>query len=228
MQKHAYEFTGLARILGAFAVMGSVIFAPARATAQSIPQAQPEEPRGGPHEGIKVHGHWVIEVRNPDGSLVSRTEFENAVDPSFGTGHLAGLLKQARTPGHWAIRLGGTRTGFSPPPACTGSALGGTDCWIVQPGSLAPFNAPAAGVSTNLVVGLAGASQDQLTFSGSVTVLADGKIDFVNTWQGVCGVDVAPQNCTTIQGGPLTFFALDPIPVQQGRIIQVTVTVSFS
>ncbi|MGB6781339.1 MAG: hypothetical protein WBE36_04720, partial [Terracidiphilus sp.] len=27
------------------------------------------KPAGGLHQGIKVHGHWVIEVRNPDGKL---------------------------------------------------------------------------------------------------------------------------------------------------------------
>lgn len=30
----------------------------------------------GQHEGIQVHGHWTIVVRNPDGKVVSRTEFE--------------------------------------------------------------------------------------------------------------------------------------------------------
>jgi hypothetical protein len=34
---------------------------------------------GGPSEGIKVHGHWTIEIRRPDGSLVSHSEFENSL-----------------------------------------------------------------------------------------------------------------------------------------------------
>jgi hypothetical protein len=39
----------------------------------------PESERAtGPQEGIKVHGHWVIEVRNPDGKVATRREFENA------------------------------------------------------------------------------------------------------------------------------------------------------
>jgi len=42
-----------------------------------------EKPSGGSHEGITVHGHWTIEVRNPDGSLVRRVEFENSLDPGF-------------------------------------------------------------------------------------------------------------------------------------------------
>ena len=241
--------TSLPGSLSIFAMMSLLIFAPQMAMAQGEPEKNPtanvagtlsagyerpkdgvqeEQGRGGPHEGIKVNGYWVIDVRNPDGSLVSHTEFENSVDPNSGTPQLAGLLKQVRTAGHWAIRLGGTRTPGAQP-ACTGGAAVGTDCWIVQPGSLpTPFNAPGAGISTNLTVTLTGTNQDQLVFSGSLTVPADGKIDFVNTWQGFCPADVAPQNCTTITGGPLTFFPLDPIVLQQGRIIQVTVTLSFS
>src|SRR6266540_6947675 len=30
-------------------------------------------------EGIQVHGDWVIEVRNADGSVAERREFENAL-----------------------------------------------------------------------------------------------------------------------------------------------------
>jgi hypothetical protein len=50
------------------------------AEAASVPAK--EEREDGPHEGIKVHGHWVIDVRNPDGSLVTHHEFENALRPS--------------------------------------------------------------------------------------------------------------------------------------------------
>ena len=32
------------------------------------------------NEGIKVHGDWVIEVRNPDGSLATRKQFANSFD----------------------------------------------------------------------------------------------------------------------------------------------------
>jgi hypothetical protein len=47
--------------------------APAKAPAS--PAAKP--PAKGQHEGIKVHGHWVLEVRNPDGSVAKHVEFEN-------------------------------------------------------------------------------------------------------------------------------------------------------
>lgn len=44
--------------------------------------AKPRDPRGQ-SEGITVHGHWVIDVRNPDGKLVNHVEFENSIDPGF-------------------------------------------------------------------------------------------------------------------------------------------------
>lgn len=48
-------------------------------------KASPQEKLSGDgkHEGIKVHGHWTIEVRNSDGSLARHVEFENSLDPGF-------------------------------------------------------------------------------------------------------------------------------------------------
>jgi hypothetical protein len=59
--------------------------APAMAakTTPVKPPAAAKASGGGPHEGITVHGHWVIEVKNPDGSLVRHLEFENSIDPGF-------------------------------------------------------------------------------------------------------------------------------------------------
>lgn len=85
--------------------------------------AEEKSSRDASHEGIKVHGHWTIEVRNPDGSLVRYVEFENSLDPGFsytgsvagspivqvhgGADYLAALLAgRAATP-TWAIRLAG-------------------------------------------------------------------------------------------------------------------------
>ena len=36
----------------------------------------------GTQEGIKVHGHWTIEVRNPDGTVDKHVEFENGICPA--------------------------------------------------------------------------------------------------------------------------------------------------
>jgi hypothetical protein len=38
--------------------------------------AKPDKPG---HQGIKVHGHWVLQVKNHDGTLAERREFENSL-----------------------------------------------------------------------------------------------------------------------------------------------------
>src|SRR5438034_3470638 len=55
-------------------------------------------------EGIKVHGDWVIEVRNADGSLAERREFQNALlNP--GSNFLDLTLARNMSVGEWAVAL---------------------------------------------------------------------------------------------------------------------------
>jgi hypothetical protein len=64
-------------------------------------------PHGGQHEGIKVHGHWTIEVRNPDGALVAHREFENSLQggPGGRANFLSSVLSRQNTVGNWIIFL---------------------------------------------------------------------------------------------------------------------------
>jgi len=55
---------------------------PAAQAGARNPSAMPAAAKGQ-QEGITVHGHWVIEVKNPDGSLVRHVEVENSLDPGF-------------------------------------------------------------------------------------------------------------------------------------------------
>ena len=59
---------------------------PARSAAHAEEKElpKPQKPEG---EGVRVHGHWVIDVRNPDGTLVEHRDFQNALT----TGGAAGL-----------------------------------------------------------------------------------------------------------------------------------------
>lgn len=58
---------------------------------------------GAPQEGIRVHGHWTISVVNPDGSLASEVEFENALLPSGSLSLLQLLTGRFSTNGGWLI-----------------------------------------------------------------------------------------------------------------------------
>jgi hypothetical protein len=85
----------------------------------------------GKNEGIKIHGYWKIDVRDPDGKLVSHTEFENALttsDPNGLSGDfflaksLAGSLASVQTASKVtiatadiiALQIGVNTNGLSP------------------------------------------------------------------------------------------------------------------
>jgi hypothetical protein len=70
----------------------AAVATPAAAPARTSPEAAVKPPAKGQHEGIAVHGHWTIVVKNPDGKVVSRQEFENALDPIEGADLLTGIL----------------------------------------------------------------------------------------------------------------------------------------
>jgi hypothetical protein len=50
---------------------------PAVAAAKDSVHPTPESSSKGSHEGIAIHGHWTIEVKNPNGTLARHLEFEN-------------------------------------------------------------------------------------------------------------------------------------------------------
>ena len=54
-------------------------------------QPAPATPSGGNHEGVKMHGHWVIDVKNPDGTIAEHRDFENTIT-GYGQELLAGLI----------------------------------------------------------------------------------------------------------------------------------------
>src|SRR5437762_8230794 len=56
----------------------------------------------GPAQGIKVQGHWVIEVRDADGTLRVRREFENALTGQ-GRQTLAEVLGGTSPMGGWIV-----------------------------------------------------------------------------------------------------------------------------
>jgi hypothetical protein len=175
-------------------------------------------------EGIVVHGHWAIDVREPDGRLVTHREFENAL-VSTGGAILEKFLARALTPGAWEIFLEGIPdqpcdSNFTPVP-----------CFIVEP------TPPNASSHTNLFVNLTVRSSP-LQLSGTATAGRAGRIDHVSTLIHNCSRAVAPSACG--YGSPSDAFtgtALPPDPnvpgqngvsVAAGQIIQVTVTLTFS
>jgi hypothetical protein len=173
-------------------------------TGQKANNNKAESPRGagGPREGIHVHGHWVIDVRNPDGTLVTHREFENSYNPSNQV--LASFLGRTAVPGNWAVQF-----------------LGQTAQELYE------LDPPSYG--GNLAIQVSGAT---LTLSGSVSASVAGTVSSVQTILGWCsGGNVAPLNCNApgaFPSLPFTQTAISPISVAVGQIIQATVTITFS
>lgn len=206
---------------------------------------------GGNHEGITVHGHWAIEVRNPDGKVVSHTEFENSLQPA-GKSLLAAVLS-GYAPGGWMITLNGP-SGEGP---CTNSAAtsGAGECGIVASGSyFATEQCPGRGdqcfttLSVSNPFPVTGTETNTVILQGTATAGASGTISDVETDMNVCNSSSVPSACITGNGQftqgtfteaslPLSNTATTPcgganqppcaVPVGVGQTIDVTVTFSF-
>jgi len=201
-----------------------------------------ERPSGnGSHEGIKVHGHWTIEVRNPDGTLVTHREFENSLSQSTGGALLASLLNShgqlpngggglaGVPPFYWGVVLNGT-----PGPCGSGAA-----CIIAQALSAAKANCnPFVPDSQSLTAAAPAASSPNagsFVLSGTVVATTNSSITGVGTKE-LANVAVDPSNCTVplLFGGvgvalyQFTDASISPINVVAGQTIAVTVIISFS
>lgn len=230
MNKGNFYAASLAVVVGLFLAGCSALQAPSgRAesdTGVSIAKAAPAGgPQDGstrsPQEGIKVHSHWLIEVRNPDGTLASRREFDNTLT-SQGATVLASILARKDTVGDWVIRLIGTSSAAQP---CLQGPT--PDSCVVAESKIAPKFPP--GTSANLVVATT-ANLLSVQLTGSVTAQRDGNVGSVTTTLFLCDA-FAPATCLGTETLSVTFTQASvtpPQPVVTGQQIQVTVTISFS
>ncbi len=115
----------------AMTLVGAAIKSVQARAAQSSTPAAPsaQAPAKGAQEGIGVHGHWTIDVKNPNGTLARHVEFENGLcvssasvqNASGGDTIIAELLAGITTIGGWEIVLGS-------PTIPTGAAASGPAC----------------------------------------------------------------------------------------------------
>lgn len=179
--------------------------------------AEEKPSRDGSHEGIKVHGHWTIEVRNPDGALVAHHEFENSYQ---GGNFLPLVLARSQSVGPWAIILTANSTSV-----CAGGVSPG--CFMVEP---AYPGARSQFPNTSLTLSSSGTAA---VLMGSTTAASSGSIVSVATSNVLCAPTTAPASPCSGGGGSIignvtgTNLAT-PIAVSAGQIIQVTVAISFS
>jgi hypothetical protein len=200
------------------------------ARSQSLDSAeQEEEPNGKQSAGIKMHGHWTIVVRNPDGSVASRNEFENALTTGAGNGDagLSQFLARQYAVGTWQVSLGNSNSSQE---VCRTSNGTPVICFIVEPTS----KTSGTYIFANLGVQLPNTSSSSysITIAGTATAAAAGAISIVSTGLNACPKSVGPGAC--MGQAETTTFAMTshtlatPISIQSGQTISVTVVLSFT
>jgi hypothetical protein len=211
----------------------------------------------GTHQGIKLHGHWIIDVKNPDGTLVKHSAFENQLQYD-GTQYLTALLSGYGAAGDYAIYFtNATATPTASPTTnvvCPAPASTTTStfpyCSIVQntatqPGIFHCLHYVCVGGLTTAPTFGSGTGLPNFTISGSITAPQAGAV--VNVYVGFNGCNIAstttppaatspatisPLACesqtTGSYGGTMSGTTITPITVVAGQIIQITVSYTFS
>jgi hypothetical protein len=194
-----------------------VASAPMVVSAAIAPAVQETAPApGSPQEGIKVHGHWTIEVTNPDGSLAERREFDNAIHPA-GPQTLAKVLGRQNSVGGWQITLVGAPAPFSGGGGIIREASYlGTEPYI--------FKTLTVDVPTS------GANADKLVLSGTATAMNDGNIGLVATFVMRLNSSSPPLSYypPEMAYGITNTNLASPVSLLTGQQVLVTVVISFS
>ena len=197
----------------------------------------------GNDEGIKVHGHWTIDVKNPDGTLAHHHEFENSLQLE-GAATIIQLITGVDVPSDMAIGVT-SPAGQTPPCGPSSQSI----CLMVRSLSDDPGNSfctSSAVCSVNLTSATTLTSQPYtLTYSGSFVASEAGSITGVESILGTCNLAPAispettsPATCTSATGFPPTgsaygfaYFSattISAVAVSAGQIVQVSVAFTFS
>jgi hypothetical protein len=167
-----------------------------------LPQSVP----GAAHANVQVSGWWTIEVREPNGSVASHTEFENTlVSGSQGAGLLSRLLARQSSPSYWQINIvipGETSTEFR---------------------------------TVNVTTPTSGLDADKLVLSASgIPVLSPG-FTTGNILAVATELRDVPFGAPASAGSPTFAFPAftqqtlsAPIPINIGQQVAVTVVISFA
>jgi hypothetical protein len=209
------------------------VAAPLPGQASPAVAAQPRN--NGKTEGIKIHGHWVIEVRNPDGTVVTHREFENSLSQSSGAVLLGSTLGRQYSIGTWMLALG-TPGGTTAPCINTSSGNKPWACYIFETGVTVPTPSSlyTTGTNGNSFTTLTFSSGGNLILTGTAVAGNNGTIDSVQSSNWYCLSNVLPSACTpsNASAGAWQFtsaaLGTSAVSVTAGQTIAVTVTFTFA
>jgi hypothetical protein len=193
-----------------------------------------------PQQYIQIHEYWTIEVREPDGSLGSRHEFENEVQGHYGRFWARVLAREAKT-AIWTITLGSPNSGIQPFQDSTGNRVPGYITENIDTiGALYYFmenidRNEDPNYFTNLTkeVPTSGSDIDKLVLNGRAIAALNGSLISVYTYLEIIAERVDPYEYTQgIISYPFSMSdlrdSIGEIDVLAGQQIIVKIVISFS
>jgi hypothetical protein len=193
----------------------AVTAAPASAGSAAAPDAAATT--------IGVRGHWLIQVADPDGTVVAVREFHNALLPD-GERTLVLLLGGNRSAGAFAVLLTSPQSSASP---CAPVPF----CGVAEPRFGGTASASLVKTLSKIVVT---APSPSIVLRGSIQVPAAGDVSGVTTNIVTCGISglstIAPAACQPPAGGTQVFTQTTlptPVSVVAGQTVLATVTLTF-
>ena len=200
------------------------VFGIARTSGAQTPSPPTANEDGESHQsdskrsdGVKVHGHWTIDVRERDGSLAAHHEFENRLVDG-GTNLLSDLLALKVAINNWTIFLEGANS------PCRVSG-GRNSCYLVETIYSIPSGSEEFEFNTlTLAVVPASFSQTKFQLAGNFTASFDGDIFRVRT---IVDRATSPNNFLQYDFSE-RFLGASAIPVAAGQHVFVKVTFTFS
>ncbi|MES2393159.1 MAG: hypothetical protein V4555_16065 [Acidobacteriota bacterium] len=190
------------------------------------------ESPAGIANGIKVHGHWIIDVKNPDGTIAEHRDFENSL---VGNNQMVELLAGALVVSDYMVFF----TGTTPPCAPTTQGY----CALTRTSAVYPAAALCVNnyyyCVTGLTINYTYGQFPSMVLAGQMTATQAGSINLVGTYMGTCSngtanvATTAPSTCQTDPASGYGYAAftqtgLTQLNVLSGQIVQVTVTITFS
>jgi hypothetical protein len=221
------------KIVGGVHIYGADAMKAAAANAEKA-AGKDEKGVGGVHQGLKLHGHWTITIKNPDGTVTSHNEFENSLTGG-GPSAILSLIAGQATPSD--LMIGFSDVGGTPPCVSTQGVCGIVRILTDEPAdSNCQVFYCVTGLTTTLNIN---STPPTLTYAGSFTATQAGAINTVATYVGMCGFGTgnvsssAPNVCNTASGGSntvgqFTGASITPVSVLNGQIIQITVVFTIS
>jgi hypothetical protein len=185
----------------------------------------PTDSTAGSMEGIHMRGQWTIEVRDPDGTLVDRREFDNAVTDA-GIANLVAVLARSQTVGGWRVLTTGST---DVAPGCLDDAGSSAPCVIVE----STDNETTNNMFPTLTV-VSSADGVFMRLAGSFVAQTNGEVAVVQTIQLFCPPTIDPDACPGNQGPTLVIATItstdlaSPIAVLTGQQVQLNVDITFN